>query len=325
LDALILQYSDFIEANADRLPPFQTSSAAESELRKLSSKLQDLKAQQRAELDSRLAGMSRQRQSLLDDEEGIEKLRSISKEATDRENQEYSQIMDEIDDIKSQLLSLQKQNSARKHATNSARERLELAKSDLEAQSATRDQLTRELKRLQQLEKQTNQELRALDLDMRKNETEETAVTELEEQVDDTERQLRDLRGEIAARREVLDSKRDSLQKLLTKIEDLEDQIDLAADGKPIRMPVDSDDSEGHEPAKIADLEVDEEEDLDYRVVADFSNKKSPPLNDDSDDSLGDDAVQAIKAPLADTEELRGRVEKVTDGVTSSLSNEDSF
>jgi chromosome segregation ATPase len=302
IESLLSDHSDYIEANADRIPEFGSVSAARTELERLSSKIKELRSKPKSDYANRLSAVSHQRDSLVSGNEGIERLRAIGRDATAREDGEYSGILAEIDDLQTKLASLQKQNAQRKKAAETARAIREAAQSDLANRSAQCQDLKKEYRRLQQLEKQSNEELRTLQSEVQKTEEEQTVVADMEVDLKTKEANLRNLRGEIAKRKEIVDDKKNAILKLLQKAEGFEDEIDLVCEGKTVYVPEDTDQSAQSQ-----------EEDYDDQKVP----YRSPPTGQiqsgsDEEDSAETEAVKAIRMPLPDSRGLRGRVEKAT-------------
>jgi chromosome segregation ATPase len=254
IESLLAEHDDFIRGNSGRIPEFGSAAAARAELAKLDSRIQDLKSKASSDASSRLSAISLQRDSMLSEDEGIERLRSIARDAAEREEREYSQIQADIEHLQANLTSLQKQNAARKKAAQTARDMREMAKSDFQNRSSELQQLNREYQRLHQLEKQSKEQLRSVKIRVQRAQSEETAVNEMEGDIEIQQGNLRNLRAEISKRKQVLADKKNSIQEWLGKAEDFEDQIDLACEGKPVHFADADQGSDNSDDQTVRDL-----------------------------------------------------------------------
>jgi hypothetical protein len=309
IDSLLADHSDFIRTNSSRLPEFGSALAARTELEKLDSTIQDLKSRPRSDFSTRLSAISHQRDSMFSDDEGIERLRSMNKEATQREDREFSQMQADIADLQANLASVLKQNAARKHAADAARAMRDLAQSDCANRSSHFQQLTRDFQRLRELEKQSKEELRSVKVEIQRAETEEAAVNELESDIKIQEGNLRNFRAEIAKRKKILTDKKSAIQKLLRRAEDFEDQIDLACEGKPINF--DEYDDQGSD-------------DLTEPTIQVLSGRSGEMSFGSDDDIIETEAAKVLRMPLPDYGRLKGRVENATRNVRSPRSKPNS-
>jgi chromosome segregation ATPase len=232
VEELLAQHRSFIQQNQHRLPHFSNSAEAEAQVRELQAQLKSLEAQQsprtpKAEIDRRLSEIARQHETISDEDRRIAELRLVSQESGERETREYSDILREIGDSKSQLTMLTNRLGQRRQAARDAQEAVTAVENDVNDRKRQIERLRNEERQLRDGEKESRSELQAIEKALRElADGDEQNVKQLEEIGDNRAETLRTLQATLLEKRAAVRSKNAEIESLLEEIEGIERELD---------------------------------------------------------------------------------------------------
>jgi chromosome segregation ATPase len=296
VEELLTLHRSFIQQNSHRLPQFLTADEAQSAVRKLQSQLTNLETQRgpKTDIDRRLSELTRQHETVSDEDQRIAQHRSVSNESKERETQEYSDILREITQSKSRLAILTNRLSVKMQANKEAQDVVNKIRNEVSNKRREAERLRNEERQLRDSEKELQRESSAIEQDMTVLiEGDEKNVSQLETIGESRGDTLRAVKANLSKKRSAVRSKVEVVQRLLREIESMEDGIDRAI-------------GLGFVVEDQIDTEGDEES----------SGSLATEQNDMEE--VKSEALKVRDLPLVDSMEVRVKVEAVTKRLSNS-------
>ena len=226
------RHRDYIHQNLSRIPYFETSEEAEQELKKLLKQLKNpavsIQPIEMPDITKQLNQISKQHQTLSEEEERIAKLRAMTDDTKAQEEAEYITVTQRIESAKKELADLQQQVIKYNTETSIAQQKLNKALSALNSRERKMAQLHDEENRLLKLQKQSRQELKSLQAEINDANTEESVIADIESQIEINTRELKRMTQLLNDKRKQIKEKNLQIQKILNDTEAIETKLDEA-------------------------------------------------------------------------------------------------
>lgn len=227
----LAKYKQYIKNNESRLPQFSSSEEAENELHRLVHRLKHLPSQApkpplHPKIETKMAQISKQHQSLIDEEKNIQQYRSKTALTRKQEDKEYALILKQIKDAKAQLKELKQQYRETESVNSVARQAVDAAAAELKIRQDKIDQLRKEEKRLNLLEQQSREEIDSISKEENKINQEEAIITQLTNKFNDNTKELNQLKKALKEKQDLIKAKKESIQRIFIETENLESKLD---------------------------------------------------------------------------------------------------
>lgn len=228
----ISRHYNYIQKNLHRIPNFPSSEKAKEELKRLLEQLNQIKntvnLPEHPNIEGRLSEITKQHQTLNDEEQRITELRSINSGDKARDDAEYEDIKNKIREAKDELARLERQISQFHEESTFVRDKLDRAKNNLQSRQLKINQLKEEENRLLKLQKQSRHELKAIQNELNNSASEEAKISEIEARIEQNSREFQRLSKVLIEKKEKVREKTEKVQRILLEAATLENRLDEA-------------------------------------------------------------------------------------------------
>ena len=226
------RHFNYIQKNLNRIPNFSSSEKAKEELKRLLEQLNQMEnaavPSEHPNIESRLSEISKQHQTLNNEEQVISKLRSTNDDDKARDDAEYESIKNKIKEAKEELSQLERQITQFHEKSTSARNKLDKAKNNLQSRQFKINQLKNEENRLLKLQKQSRHELKDIQNELNISTSEEAKIIDIEGKIEANSREFKRLSKVLSEKKEKVREKKERIQTILRETETLESRLDEA-------------------------------------------------------------------------------------------------
>ena len=302
----LARHSDFIIENEARLPQFNSSEEAEAKLRKLFAKLRDLKSEnvkacaRKPAIEQRMEAMNAREQELAEANEANEELAVKNDAIRQQEDEEYEQVLDNIERAKFRLEQIRRTAEDIQVATDEAQKSVDNAANEFMEKATRLAHLKMQEKRLLVLEKQSRKEIRSCEQDKIGYEGDEDSVIDIERDLKAQEAKLLKYQQTLKEKSALVRQKRQRIATIMANTGTIGQELDVSMVQDPGATQMFSDGSDDEIPMRLSN-------------ASPLSISTSPCLSD-----VSRAAEAALQMPLADTKSLRARIEAKTSGWRNS-------